>query len=542
MLHTSLIVELLRSQPRLMFSLAALTQGALWWLVPSLLYGSPPGDLLLVLAVGHEFPLGSAFGPPLAFWLAEIAFRIAGSPGVYLLAQVCVVTAYYGVFMLGRAIAGVHHAVFAVLLMAGIFAFAAPSPDFGPAILALPFTVFALVNLWRAVGERRPAAWFLLALHIGLLVLTTYAGLILAAAIGVFLVATRRGRRSLRSAEPWLASIIVIAVLFPHLIWFDLAGDQLYELLVPKVTVASWLGGVTGFAGRLLATHAGLVVLVLLAMRWRRRGKESKDGEETGGKEFGRKEMGAKTYGSKILAGKDKMPVFVRSFTNPFGARFVYYFAAAPPLMAALFAGLSPVPPTAGSVAPWVALSGLAVVVLAGNAIYWPRPGIVAAAWLLLVAAPPLGVVVATAGLPWLGIAAAGTSGRPAAAIGRFFAESFTRRTGVPLAIVAGDPATAALVALGAPGRPSLYLDATPARSPWVTEADIRRSGAVVVWPSDDTRTEVPPAIAARFPGLAADVPHAFDRRVQGRLPPLRIGWGVIRPQGDAPGAAAKPK
>src|SRR6516165_6509030 len=174
LLHTSLIVELARAQPRLLFWLATLAQAVLWWLVPVLLYASPPGDLPLVLAVGHEFPLGSAFGPPLAFWLAEIAFRIAGAPGVYLLAQACMVTAYYGVFTLARAIVGVHHAAFAVLLMAGIFAFTAPTPDFGPAVLATPFTVFALVNLWRAVAERQRAAWFLLALQLGLLVLTTY--------------------------------------------------------------------------------------------------------------------------------------------------------------------------------------------------------------------------------------------------------------------------------------------------------------------------------------------------------------------------------
>jgi hypothetical protein len=146
-------------------------------------------------------------------------------------------------------------------------------------------------------------------------------------------------------------------------------------------------------------------------------------------------------------------------------------------------------------------------------------------------------VVAAIVGLPWLGVPGAGVD-RPAAAMGRFFAENFARRTGAPLAIVAGDPGTAALVALGAPGRPSLYLDATPARTPWVTDDDIRRRGAVVVWPSPDTRAQVPAAIAARFPTLVADVPRAFERAVQGRLPLLRIGWGVIRPEGDAPGAA----
>src|ERR1700752_1891570 len=133
LLHTSIIVELLRSQPRLAFWMATLAQGAMWWLVPSLLYSAPPGDLPIVLAIGHEFPAGSAYGPPLAFWLAEIAYETGGSPAVYLLAQACVILTHYAVFSLARAIVGIHHAAFAVLLMVGIEAFTAPSPHFGPA-------------------------------------------------------------------------------------------------------------------------------------------------------------------------------------------------------------------------------------------------------------------------------------------------------------------------------------------------------------------------------------------------------------------------
>jgi len=502
MLHTSLIVELLRSQPRLIFWAATLAQAALWWVVPSLFYSSPPGRLPFVLAVGHEFQLGSSFGPPLAFWMAEIAFDIAGAPGVYLLAQACVVIAYYGVFTLARAIVGIHHAVFAILLMAGVFAFAAPTPEFGPAILAIPFTVFAIVNLWRAVGERRRVGWFLLALQLGLLLLTTYAGLVLVFAIVVFVAATRRGRRSLRAADPWLASTVIVAVLFPHLIWLDLAGDKFPPALnLLESASDSYLSGLLDFVELLVLSHTGLVVLVALGSKWR-------------------------------VFSEEKVPVFVRSFTDPFGRRFVYFFAIAPALMAVLLAGLSAERSTLGNLAPYVVLSGLAIVVLAGNSIPWHRARLVATVWSLLLAIPPLGVAATIVVLPWLGVADTEVAW-PAAAMGRFFAESFERRTGAALAIVAGEPRTAALVALGAPTRPSLYLDATPERTPWVTAADVRRKGAVVVWPNDDTRAQVPAEIAVRFPGLVADVPRAFERMVQGRLPLLRIGWGVARPTAD---------
>ena len=120
MLQVSIIFELLRSQPRMVFWLTTLTQATLWWLIPSLFYGSPPGDLPMLLAVGHEFQVGTFLGPPLASWLAEVAFSLAGMPGVYLLSQVCVVITYWAVFSLGRAIVGDLHATLAVMLMVGV--------------------------------------------------------------------------------------------------------------------------------------------------------------------------------------------------------------------------------------------------------------------------------------------------------------------------------------------------------------------------------------------------------------------------------------
>src|SRR5215213_1887626 len=125
MRFTSLIIELIRARPRLVVWLVVLSQAAIWLMLPLLIYRSPPGDLATVLAYGREYQVGTDLGPPLAFWLADIAFRAGGNHmfGVYLLAQVCNVTALWTLYLLARAIVGGQQAVLAVLLTMTVTAF-----------------------------------------------------------------------------------------------------------------------------------------------------------------------------------------------------------------------------------------------------------------------------------------------------------------------------------------------------------------------------------------------------------------------------------
>src|SRR6478736_9179304 len=108
MRFTSLVVELIRARPRLVVWIVVLAQAALWLLVPLLIYRSPPGDLATVLAFGREYQVGTDMGPPLAFWLADIAFRAAGNNmfGVYLLAQLCSIVTLWALYLLARAVVG----------------------------------------------------------------------------------------------------------------------------------------------------------------------------------------------------------------------------------------------------------------------------------------------------------------------------------------------------------------------------------------------------------------------------------------------------
>jgi hypothetical protein len=516
MLYVSIFVELLRSRPALAVWLAALAQAVMWVLVPAIFYTGPPGDLPFVLAVGHELQLGTYLGPPLAFWLADAVYQLAGNNliGVYVLSQVCVVATYWAVFSLGRALVGAQHAALAVLLMVvGISVFTVPTPEFGPIVLTMALWSVILLHYWWAVGEGRRGYWVALAIEIGLLLLTTYAGLLLVGMLVLFMVTNRHARASLRTTDPWFAILAAAVVLAPHLIWLSDSDEGLLPKLLRLRNPESVIDNFNAWLRQMalvLAAHAGFAVLISLVVGW-------------------------------PWTQREPAPVIVREPVPPFGRQLVYFFALVPALMATFVAVLAGWSEPVGGVAPLVILSGLAVVIAAGDGIELSHQHVVISAWFGLLLAPPVLAVVAQAMMPWFAIDL--NVNKPAKPMAQFFAESFQRRTGTPLPIVAGDPRTAALVSIGSPSRPSLMLDATPDRTPWVSFDDVRARGAVVVWPTTDTAGTPPPGIKERFPDIVPEVPQDFEHPIQGRLPVLRIGWAVIRPQrpaADAPPAKAQ--
>ena len=72
---------------------------------------------------------------------------------------------------------------------------------------------------------------------------------------------------------------------------------------------------------------------------------------------------------------------------------------------------------------------------------------------------------------------------------------------------------------------------ACPPPAVFLSRQDIDDKGAIVVWPTEDTDGTPPPGIKERFPDIVPEVPRAFERRFQGLLPLIRIGWAVIRPR-----------
>jgi hypothetical protein len=500
MRFTSLIIELIRARPRLVVWLVVLLQAALWLILPLLLYRSPPGDLATVLAYGREYQVGTGLGPPLAFWLADIAFRAAGNHmfGVYLLAQLCSIVTFWTLYLLARAVVGGQQAVLAVLLTMTITAFSSPGLEFGPLVLARPLWALLLLHSWQLMGQGRRNAWFAWSIEAGLLLLTTPAAIGLLLLIIVFALATARGRRTLMSFDALFALLVVVVLALPYLVWL-IRADIL--ALPPWPAIANLSGRALHWAtllGGLLLAMSAIVLLAVLNSSW-----------------SGRK--------------PEEAPIIYRPPVDPLARDFVYFFAIAPALMGSLISGLFDLDGVAGGTGVALLMSGLAVIVAAGDLIHLRRQRLLRSVWAAAIIAPALAVIAMTLFLPWTGSAEVPTS-LPATAIAQFFGDSFERRTNRPLQAVAGDAQLATLISLGA-GRPHLFLDAAPERTPWLNLVKFNETGGVVVWRASDTAGTPPVDIAQRFPGLVPEVPRAFERLVNGRQPLLRIGWAIVRPK-----------
>jgi hypothetical protein len=296
-----------------------------------------------------------------------------------------------------------------------------------------------------------------------------------------------------------LFALLVIAVLaLPYMMWLiradTLAMPPLPEVADLSARAVHW-GVLLGF---LAVAMSGIVLLVIL-------------------------------NSGRFTRNPEEAPIIFRPPVDPLARHFVYFFALAPAIAGSLAAALFNLDDVVGGAGVAVLLSGLAVIVASGDLVHLRRQRLLRSVWAAVIVAPALAAIATTLFLPWAGTAEVATS-LPATAIGRFFGDSFERRTNRPLRAVAGDAQIATLIGMDS-SRPHVFLDATPARTPWMTAAKFNELGGVVVWRASDTAGTPPDDLAKRFPGIVPEIPRAFERLVTGRQGLLRIGWAIVRPK-----------
>ncbi len=94
------------------------------------------------------------------------------------------------------------------------------------------------------------------------------------------------------------------------------------------------------------------------------------------------------------------------------------------------------------------------------------------------------------------------------------------------LAVVAGDVWIAGNIAFYGADRPSVFIDADPTRSPWITPAALARQGAVLIW----SASEGPPEWLSRFPAAQPQQPIELPYVPPLGHPPARFAWAIVMP------------
>ena len=285
------------------------------------------------------------------------------------------------------------------------------------------------------------------------------------------------------SFDPLFALLVIVVLALPYLIWLIRADTlalppwpALADLQARGLHWARLLGG-------LLLAAFGVLLLVVLNSGW-------------------------------FARTPDDAPIIYRPPVDPLARDFVYFFAIAPALAGSLVAGLFDLDRVVGGAAIALLMTGLAAIVATGDLVHLRRQRVLRSVWAAAIVAPALAVVAATLFLPWIGGGEVATS-LPATAIAHFFGDSFERRTNQRLRAVTGDAQLASLVALDA-GRPHLFLEATPERTPWLTPAEIqpnrRRRGLARIRHGRDAAGGDRPAFPRPRAGSAARVRLAGER------------------------------
>jgi hypothetical protein len=107
--------------------------------------------------------------------------------------------------------------------------------------------------------------------------------------------------------------------------------------------------------------------------------------------------------------------------------------------------------------------------------------------------------------------------------------QRFHQATGKPLRYVIGSMWDGGNVAHYSPDHPRVLIDGLPRRAPWIDLADLRASGALVVWTVGDSG-QLPAAFAAIAGAAEVGTPFTLPPR-GGSNGLLQVGWAVLKPQ-----------
>src|SRR5258708_18337325 len=216
----SQLIATTERRPQAAFAVFLALHVVVWTALPTLLYPNLPPDLIEALTYGREWQLGDDKLPPLPWWLVELVYRVIGvDAAYYALAQIAVVSAFAAVWLTARPLVGAVGALVAVLILDGMHYFHFTAAKFNHDVIQLPLWALAGYAFHAALRRGRVIHWLILGAALGLSLWAKYFVVVLAAPLALFLLLDRDARPALATPGPWIALVVALVIMTPHLVW-----------------------------------------------------------------------------------------------------------------------------------------------------------------------------------------------------------------------------------------------------------------------------------------------------------------------------------
>jgi 4-amino-4-deoxy-L-arabinose transferase-like glycosyltransferase len=476
----------------------ALCHLILWTVVPLLCNTCLPLDSIEAVMWGSQWQWGYNKHPPLSAWAAELFSSAFGDAGIYMLSQICIITAGLGIYRIARQFFNLteKQALFAVLLLDTLYFTQFISYEFNVNYLQMPFWAWAWYCGFAAVQRRKIAYWIGLGACVALGALTKYIAVFML--VPLFIAWRQRGelKTALRTPGLYVAGITSILLFLPHLLWMR-NHDWLtitYAMKRGNFSVPpTWWQHLTNPSEFLLIQLAILAPALLLGVICLRKSKEPS----------------SKMPGAMGLA---------------LGA---YLFFA----LLSLVTGMK-------TVAMWAAPMPLALgiwLVPRCRMDLFPRlfAGMIGFLWVLFLSA----YIIVNGFGPMLQKRPHRVN-YPAQAIAQLVDNQWKNNSGDPLQYIISDEFLGGIVNRYSSSRPAVMIHANLSHSTYLTEASVHEKGAVILWMKSKNQNDgrnlpletVYPDIPKRFPQLQlkSDLIIPWPRKKGGMAG--RYGIAIIPP------------
>jgi hypothetical protein len=481
-------------RPVAAFAAFAVLHAAVWTALPSVLYKNLPLDLIEALTYGREWQFGYDKLPPLPWWVVEVVYRSFGSDvAFYALSEVVILATFALVFATARPLVGAVGALVAVLIIDGLHYFNYTAPKFNHDVIQLPFWALAGFAFRAGLRHGRIVDWLLLGFALGMALWAKYFMVVLAAPLALFLLFDREARRTLATPGPWVAAVVAVVIMAPHLIW--LVRNDFLPFTYASARAAPSHGALDHVVHPLVfaASQVGALIPALAIaapLRWPR-------------------------------------PTPTEIKVDDFDRRIVTLLAFGP---AATLTALSAVTGR-GLVAMWGyplwLFLGLWIVMTVAAVIDRRRLARITAIWAVVFVGLCAVFIADYTVLPRIDQryrAAFFPGNRLSAEI----VERFRAATGAPLRYVVASMWVGGNVAQYSAERPRVLIDGNPRRAPWIDLADLKVRGAAVVWVVGD-RTSVPPEYREAAPDAQVGPPFTLPNR--NGIGAVEVGWAILPPR-----------